>query len=784
MWRMGASVALAAVFGVLLATGGAWGTWLGDFLDADASGNATYEAMAITPSAVYDAGSNATVVAYQGANLDPYVCVLDHDTGRWSEPVRVGSNAYLAGRMDTHGGPSIIQDADGVFHVFWGAHNTRLYHAVSATPGVAGSWKLKSITVDGSSVTCTYPVPELYEHADGTGLRVWMRRGEANPIRGDIASIVTTNGVTWTRGETVIESTGDSLWYDSVFTGDHATHIAFIRAPRTSYWGNADAFVRQGLYYVRSEAEGVWTNANSTVLPGPPVPEETILGTCTVVDIPETDEINQVVVRELPDGNPCILYLQGDTAAEEQIYSWRFTRFTGMEWTEPVIIAETDHFFDAADLEVDDRGGWTYLYAYVTTGGRPDNQALVGDPHAARGGDLARFTSGDLGETWSDQVWVKQQDGPNARYNDPQVVRGAPVSSLPRVLFCEWNNDASAYFQKVFLWGEDGLFGREVTPEITRLAGLNRVGTAVEAAKKAYPVVSPAVVLARKDAFPDALCGAPLAHAYRAPILLVSTEKLDAETRAEIQRLRPSRVLVLGGTASISTTTVVEVQSALYEAGVTKPTIERFPGTDRYDTSALIAERLRQLKGSPSEVVLASGADFPDALAASPYAARRGEPILLTRPDSLTQATYDALRTSGASDVYIVGGEAAVSGDVEDVLKTRGYVVRRAAGANRYETAQLIVERGLGREQVFGMQRFVVASGETFPDAMTGGVLAARVNGPLLLTRSSGSLSDPTRYLIDRYADRVLDVYVMGGAAAIDESVVNDLQIRVVGDTY
>jgi hypothetical protein len=67
---------------------------------------------------------------------------------------------------------------------------------------------------------------------------------------------------------------------------------------------------------------------------------------------------------------------------------------------------------------------------------------------------------------------------------------------------------------------------------------------------------------------------------------------------------------------------------------------------------------------------------------------------------------------------------------------------------------------------------------------MTGGVLAARVNGPLLLTRSSGSLSDPTRYLIDRYADRVLDVYVMGGAAAIDESVVNDLQIRVVGDTY
>lgn len=778
---MGLSVALAAACGVFLATAGAWGTWLGDFLDADASGNATYEAMAIAPSAVYDPGDNDTVVAYQGASLDPYVCVLDHDTWQWSEPVRVGSNASLAVTMDTHGGPSIIQDADGLFHVFWGAHNTTLYHAVSATPGVPGSWKLKSITVDSVRVTCTYPVPELYEHAEGTGLRVWMRRGERGALRGDIASIVTTDGVTWTRGETVIESTGDSLWYDSVFTGDHATHITFTRAPRTEDWGNADPFKRKGLYYIRSEIEGIWTDATGTILPGPAVPEETILGTCTVVDIPETDEINQVVVRELPNGYPCILYLQGDTDAEEQVYWWRFTRFTGTEWTEPVPIAETDHFFDAADLEVQDLGGGqTRLHAYVTTGGQPDSQALEGDRYAARGGDLARFTSGNLGETWSGPVWVKRQDGPNARYNDPQVVRGAPDSSTPRVLFCEWNNDASAYFQKVFLWGEDGLFGREVTPEITRLAGLNRVGTAVEAAKKAYPVVSPAVVLARKDAFPDALCGAPLAHAYRAPILLVSTDKLDAETRAEIQRLRPSRVLVLGGTASISDTTVEEVRIALKEAS---PKITRLDGADRYETSARIAEELRQLKGSPSEVVLASGADFPDALAASPYAARTGEPIILTRPDSVTQATYDALRASGARDVYIVGGEAAVSGDVEDVLERRGYVVGRAAGANRYETARLIVERGL-REEIFGMQRFVVASGETFPDAMTGGVLAARVNGPLLLTRSTGSLSDPTRYLVDRYAERVLDVYVMGGAAAIDESVVNDLQIRVVGDTY
>lgn len=778
---LGSALLLVAVCGSLCAAGTAMGSWMGDFIDSNASGNAVYEAMAIGPSAVYDPATDSTVVAYQGAAMDPYVCVFSHSAGSWSAPVRVGSNAYLAQRMDTHGGPAIIRDADGIFHVFWGAHNTALLHATSATPGEPGTWIQRPILVEGQRVEATYPVPELFEHADGMGLRVWIRRGEAGTVRGDVGSIVTTDGVTWSRGDTIVESSAESLWYNSIYSGEHATHVALIRAPRTTLWGNADPGVRRGLYYV-AQTDGVWTDASGAPLPQLPIPEESVIETCAVVPDDREHEVNQAVVRELPDGSPCILFLQGDTDAEDSMFFWRFTRLEASGWTEPVTIAETDNFFDAADLEVEVRNGRTYLNAYLTVGGEPDSQALLGDRYASRGGDIARFTSSNSGLSWSEPVWLKQQ-GVNERFNDPQVVRDAPaVSTAPRVLFCEWNNDASAYFHKVFLWGESGLAGRIVTPRVTRLDGVNRVATAVRASQQGYPVVAPTVVLARKDAFPDALCGAPLAHAYRAPVLLVSTDRLDAETQSEIQRLKPSRIVVLGGEASVSATTVAEARAACPDPK--RVAVERIAGADRYETSRRIAARLRELKGTPEEVTLASGADFPDALAASSYAARAGQPVLLTRPDSLSQELLQALSESGAEIVYVVGGVMAVGQPVSDAIQDAGYSVDRAPGADRYETARLIIERGLNDRGLFRMQRFVVASGEQFPDAMTGGVLAARVGGPLILTRGSGSLPDPSKYVLDRYADKVIDAYVMGGQMAVDDAIVSELQIQLIGDSY
>jgi lactocepin len=236
-------------------------------------------------------------------------------------------------------------------------------------------------------------------------------------------------------------------------------------------------------------------------------------------------------------------------------------------------------------------------------------------------------------------------------------------------------------------------------------------------------------------------------------------------------------MIVLGGGASISSTVVAEARVA---AGLEPDEVERIQGPDRYATSAEIAKRLRKAKGHPDEVLLASGMDFPDALALSSYAARTGQPIILTRPDSLPLATSNAISDSGADSAYIAGGPVAVSPNVEQQLMSMVSTVTRAAGANRYDTSGIVTKRGID-ENVFGMQRFVVASGAMFPDATSGGWLAARVAGPVVLTNPT-QLSPEAAYLIETEASRVLDVYVMGGPVALSDDVVDQLQLHLIDD--
>ena len=150
--------------------------------------------------------------------------------------------------------------------------------------------------------------------------------------------------------------------------------------------------------------------------------------------------------------------------------------------------------------------------------------------------------------------------------------------------------------------------------ELLRLAGEDRVATAIDASQDSYPTdgSAGAVVLSRADGFADALAGTPLAAAEEAPILLTPTAALDPRTLAEIERILPSggRVHLLGGTGAIGPA----VAAALTERGYV---VTRHAGADRYTTAVAVAEAL----GSPEEILLVTGRDFPDGLAAGAAAA-------------------------------------------------------------------------------------------------------------------------------------------------------------------
>lgn len=293
--------------------------------------------------------------------------------------------------------------------------------------------------------------------------------------------------------------------------------------------------------------------------------------------------------------------------------------------------------------------------------------------------------------------------------------------------------------------GERGREQPEACASVTRVSGSSRHSTAANVSKTLFPNGADAVVLVRDtDNNPDALAAAPLAYSSNGPILLTSTASLPTVTRDEIRRLRPNVVYVIGGSAAISS----DVVSALRADG---HSIERIAGASRYETAALIAERV----GSSDLAIVASGEDahLVDALAASGIAASLGAPILLTARDTLPEATRAALRNLGVQRAIVPGGTAGVSDAVMGQLPNP----RRVSGATRYDTAVELAKWGstvgVSPSKVF------VARGDVFIDALAAGASGA----PTLLTAPE-SLPDSTSNFLRTNADAAV---VLGGTSAV-----------------
>jgi putative cell wall-binding protein len=288
---------------------------------------------------------------------------------------------------------------------------------------------------------------------------------------------------------------------------------------------------------------------------------------------------------------------------------------------------------------------------------------------------------------------------------------------------------------------------------VTRLSGGDRYATAVAISKEGWSY-SGAVVIARGDSYADALAGVPLAYSLGAPILLTAPKALPAVTRQEIVRLGAARAIILGGAGAVSN----DVADALRGMGLE---VERIAGSDRFDTAARIAARVAP--NGISTAVIASGRNFPDALAVAPYAAAAGYPVLLVEPASVPTAVEHALKGLGVSETIVVGGTGVIGSSVLNKLPRP----RRISGADRYATAVALARH-------FSPQgdRYFIATGRDFADAITGGVLAAREGTGLLLVGSTVP-STVSKYLQEREAKSVC---ILGGTGAVSATIANALK--------
>lgn len=145
--------------------------------------------------------------------------------------------------------------------------------------------------------------------------------------------------------------------------------------------------------------------------------------------------------------------------------------------------------------------------------------------------------------------------------------------------------------------------------------------------------------------------------------------------------------------------------------------ISRIAGSDRYCTAQKATESIM----SSDFVVLASGENESDALFGGPLAAQVSGPLLLTSKDKLPEGIDKTLKELKAKFVYIIGGKAAISEEVEKELKELGYGTSRIAGKNRVETAHLINQttaelRGV---KVIGDLPSILVNGNNFADALS-----------------------------------------------------------------
>jgi spore germination protein YaaH/putative cell wall-binding protein len=295
----------------------------------------------------------------------------------------------------------------------------------------------------------------------------------------------------------------------------------------------------------------------------------------------------------------------------------------------------------------------------------------------------------------------------------------------------------------------------------TRLAGPDRYATAAAISAWRFSPGVPVAYVATGEKFPDALAAGPAATAGRGPVLLTGATDLPAATALELSRLKPGRIVVLGSSASVSDGVLNILRS--YTSG----SVTRTAGVDRFATAAAIS-RATFPAGAPVAYI-ANGMNFPDALAGGAAAARAGGPILLVQPTILPIATASELARLKPAKIVVLGDSRSVSDAV--AARLSGYTsggVARVAGADRYATSVAISQTGFRAGQpgtVF------VATGETFPDALSADPVAAALGAPVLLV-------PPTTPLPQNVADELVRlnpwrVVFLGGTPSISTALVS-----------
>ena len=268
--------------------------------------------------------------------------------------------------------------------------------------------------------------------------------------------------------------------------------------------------------------------------------------------------------------------------------------------------------------------------AYIAPGNNFPDALAGGSLAAATGGPVLLASANDTGEVPLGTALALAELEPQRI-----VLLGGPAVIGPRAL---------ASYQQI--------------APTTRIAGADRFATAAAIASELEP--GGRVFIANGRNFPDALAGAAVAASSGSAVLLVNPTSIPTATRTALQALNPSEIVVLGQTGAVSASVANQLRA--YTSG----DVIRLGGANRYETAIEIAKHFFP-EGADS-LYIATGANFPDALTATPGAGINNAPVLLVPPTGLTPALLQLIEDIAPGRIFILGGTGVVSSATELAL--------------------------------------------------------------------------------------------------------------------
>ena len=359
------------------------------------------------------------------------------------------------------------------------------------------------------------------------------------------------------------------------------------------------------------------------------------------------------------------------------------------------------------------------------------------------------------------------------------VVRSIALNTDPKATA---NTETTIAVSGALTGTEHLAYRSEFAKQVVRLAGKDRLWTAYAVSQDqwrnngnagdAYRSQADVAVLSRDDLPADALAGSALAARKNGPLLLTGSTTLSPQAAAELKRiLRPgATVYLLGGDQALSPA----IASAVHKLGFNP---DRLAGADRYSTAVQIAD---QVEARPSQILVATGNDFADALSAGAAAgATPGAVVVLTDDTRMPAPTAAYLHRFGTDFgpgssqlLAAVGGQALKAID----SAKQGYWRVPLVGKDRYQTSYLVASTFFPYMSVAG-----VATGMAWPDALSGGAAMGSMGGPLLLVNPATGLSGQDAALLDANRGELYGGFVFGGPVAVPAGVDKQVARNIAG---